>query len=210
MAEATKIKICGNTNIEDVQLAKKLGADFLGFIFAKSPRKIETRDAESIIRSVPDFKNFVGVFANQPKQEVEQIASQLQLKWLQFHGDETSRYCDYFTEKKYKVIKSFRIKDRLSLKRIDEYNVDAFLFDTYSSKSLGGTGETFDWIIIDDKPHVRDRLFLAGGLSVGNVQNAIQTTRPYAIDVASGVEKEPGKKDPELLEKFISLARKVG
>ncbi len=209
MEQPSKIKICGNTNLKDAELAKQLGADFLGFIFAKSPRKIEPRDAEPIIRALGNFENFVGVFANQPKQEVEQIASQLQLKWLQFHGEETSRYCDYFTEKKYKVIKSFRIKDRLSLKRLDEYNVDAFLFDTYSAKSLGGTGETFDWTIIDDKPHVRDRLFLAGGLSVDNVQEAIRKTQPYAIDVASGVEKEPGKKDPALLRKFMELARGV-
>jgi len=210
MPNDTKIKICGNTNLDDIVLAKKLGADFLGFIFAKSPRSIEPREAKSIVRSVNDFENFVGVFANQPKDEVEQIASDLELKWLQFHGEETSRYCTYFMEQKYKVIKSFRIKDRLSLKRLDEYNVNAFLFDTYSSKSLGGTGETFDWTLIDDKPHVKERLFLAGGLSVDNVQNAVNTVRPYAIDVASGVEREPGKKDSALLEKFIHLAKQAG
>ena len=95
----------------------------------------------------------------------------------------------------------------MSLKRIDEYNVDAFLFDTYSSKEKGGTGQIFDWSLIDEKPYVRERLFLAGGLSVDNVKHAVQTVKPYAIDVASGVEKAPGQKDPDLLREFIRLAK---
>ncbi len=205
----TKVKICGNTNLEDVLLAKKLGADFLGFIFAKSKRFIEPKKAGEIIHQVPDFKNFVGVFANQPKKEVEQIAKALGLQWVQFHGEETSRYCDHFINNGFQVIKSFRIKDALSLKRLDEYNVSAFLFDTYSQTEKGGTGKTFDWTILKDKSYVHDRLFLAGGLTPHNLSQAIKLIHPYAIDVASGVEKSPGIKDPALLEQFIAIANET-
>ncbi len=207
MKPTVKVKICGNTNLDDARLAKDLGADFLGFIFAKSKRQISTEQAAAILSALRPFENFVAVFANQSKEEVERIAGKLNLKWLQFHGDETSRYCDHFTKQGLQIIKTFRIKDKLSFKRIDEYNVSAYLFDTYSEGPLGGTGETFDWSLIDDKPYIRERLFLAGGLNLQNVEAAIRTVKPYAIDVASGVEKSPGVKDPSLLEKFIRLAK---
>ena len=161
------------------------------------------------MNQVPVFKNFVGVFANQPKKEAEQIAKMLGLKWVQFHGEETSRYCDYFMNSGFQVIKSFRIKDALSLKRLDEYNVSAFLFDTYSKTEKGGTGKTFDWTILKDKSYVHDRLFLAGGLTPHNLKHAIKLIRPYAIDVASGVEKSPGIKDPALLEQLIVIAKET-
>lgn len=200
----TQIKICGNTNPKDVEQAIQLGANFIGFIFAESKRKVSPETAQSIIKSHPNFQNFVGVFANQPKEEVEAIAQQLSLKWLQFHGDETARYCSYFSDKGYKVIKTFRIKDPMSLKRIEEYDkVDAFLFDTYVKGEPGGTGLAFDWRLIENKPYITEKLFLAGGLTVVNVEEAIKTIRPYAVDVASGVESSPGVKDHKLLEEFI-------
>ena len=202
-----KVKICGNTNAEDAKLAAKLGADYLGFIFTKSKRKVDVRNATAIVQALPQFKNFVGVFANQPKKEVEATARDLGLRILQFHGDETALYCQYFMDHDYEIIKSFRIKDAMSLKRIDEYNVTAFLFDAYSKEEFGGTGRTFDWNLIANKPFVHDRLFLAGGLNIHNLPNAIDQIHPYAVDVASGVEKYPGKKDPELLEKFIRIAK---
>ena len=202
-----QVKICGNTNINDVLKAKDLGADFLGFIFCESKRKITVDQAKEIIAGVGPFENFVGVFANQSKEEVEAIIQKLPLKWLQFHGDETSRYCQYFSEKQYRVIKTFRIKDLMSLKRIGEYDVSAFLFDTYSREELGGTGKTFDWSIIAEKPYVREKLFLSGGLTVSNLETAIKQVNPYAVDVASGVEKSPGIKDHQLLEQFISIAK---
>lgn len=202
-----KVKICGNTNVDDVKLAKEYGADFIGFIFTKSKREINAKEAHKIITQMPSFKNFVGVFSNQPKNEVEEIARFLNLSWLQFHGEETSRYCHSFMENGYHVIKTFHIKDSLSIKRIDEYNVSAFLFDTYSSSQKGGTGKAFDWNLISNVPYILDRLFLAGGLSVSNLQEAIRKVKPYAVDVASGVEKTFGKKDPELLREFIQIAK---
>lgn len=204
-----KVKICGNTNVRDVKLARELGADYLGFIFAESKRKIDVGNAREIMAALPDFKNFVGVFCNQPKHEVERIAKRLSFKFLQFHGEETALYCQHFVNQGMEVIKTFRIKDAMSLKRIDEYNVSAFLFDTYSKEESGGTGIPFDWNLIGDRPFVREKLFLAGGLTPSNVRMAIEKVKPFAVDVASGVEMSPGKKDPILLEQFIRAAKEI-
>lgn len=202
-----QVKICGNTNEADVAKAIQLGADYIGFIFTESKRRIDPEIAKSIVDAHPSFKNYVGVFYNQPKEEVEAIAKKVGLNILQFHGEETSRYCDHFIKEGYKVIKTFRIKDQMSIKRIDQYNVNAFLFDTFSRTEKGGTGETFDWSLVEDKPYVHDKLFLAGGLNVENVENGIKQLRPFAVDVASGVEAEPGKKNPALLEAFIKTVK---
>jgi phosphoribosylanthranilate isomerase len=201
------VKICGNTNADDARRAAELGADYLGLIFAESKRRVTIEQARAIIQAMPDFKKFVAVFANQAKKDVEKIVEELGIRILQFHGDETSLYCHSFMEKGCEVIKSFRIKDAMSLKRIDEYNVSAFLFDTYSHEEKGGGGVPFDWELIEDRPYVHEKLFVAGGLNVKNLRNAIQTIRPFAVDVASGVEKSPGKKDPQLLEEFIRIAK---
>lgn len=204
-----KVKICGNTRLEDARLAIDLGADYVGLIFAESKRRVTIETAQSILHPLSPFKNFVAVFSNQSKEEVEQIVQELGVHTLQFHGEETARYCHSFMEKGYEVIKSFRIKDRMSLKRIDEYNVSAILFDTYASESKGGSGVPFDWELIEDRPYVHEKLFLAGGLNVSNLRKAIQKIRPYAVDVASGVEQSPGKKDPRLLAEFIRIAKEV-
>ena len=202
-----KVKICGNTNPQEAVKAKELGADFLGFIFCESKRKISVDQAKEIMAAIGPFETFVGVFANQPKGEVERVAKDLGLKWIQFHGDETSRYCQYFSKQQFNVIKTFRIKDAMSLKRIDEYDVSAFLFDTYSRDELGGTGKAFNWLIIEDKPYVHEKLFLSGGLTIQNLEEALKKVKPYAIDVASGVEKSPGIKDYNLLDRFIAIAK---
>jgi phosphoribosylanthranilate isomerase len=207
----TRVKICGNMNYENARLAADLGADYLGFIFTPASKRVITvGKASEILARLPDFKNTVGVFCNQPKKEVAAIAGELRLKFLQFHGEETALYCDSFMQKGYEIIKTFHVKDAMSLKRIAEYNVSAFLFDTFSSHSeKGGTGVPFDWSIIEDKPYVHDKLFLAGGLNALNVAQAIEKVRPFAVDVASGVESAPGTKDPQLLRTFIENAKGV-
>lgn len=202
-----KVKICGNTNVEDAELAASLGADYLGLIFTESKRRVSLETAETIVRSIPHFKHFVAVFGNQSKEEVLGIVQELGVRTLQFHGEETALYCHSFMEKGYEVIKTFRIKDKMSLKRIDEYNVTAFLFDTYSHEERGGTGTPFKWDLIEDRPYVHEKLFLAGGLNGRNLREAIQKVRPFAVDVASGVEKSPGRKDRGLLEEFIRIAK---
>ncbi|OGX12741.1 MAG: hypothetical protein A2351_06385 [Omnitrophica bacterium RIFOXYB12_FULL_50_7] len=206
----TYVKICGNTNYEHARLAVDLGANYLGFIFVpSSKRMITVKKAAEILTKLADFKNTVGVFCNQPKKEVEAIAGQLGLKFLQFHGEETALYCNSFMQKGYEIIKTFHVKDAMSLKRIDEYNVSAFLFDTYSHSEKGGSGIPFDWTLIEDKPYVHDKLFLAGGLNPLNVAQAIEKVHPFAVDVASGVESSPGIKDPGLLRAFIENAKEV-
>jgi len=140
---------------------------------------------------------------------VESIAQQLGLSYLQFHGDETALYCRYFSENGYKVIKTFHVRDAMSLKRIEEYDTEFFLLDTYSAQEKGGTGVVFDWTLLDGGELMRERLFLAGGLNCDNVTQAIQKVRPYAVDVASGVESAPGIKSPELLGNFIRLAKTI-
>jgi phosphoribosylanthranilate isomerase len=206
----TRVKICGNTDYEHARLAIELGADYLGFIFAPSSKRVITPEkAGEILVKLPDFRNIVGVFCNQPKKEVELIATRLKLKFLQFHGEETALYCDSFMQKGFEIIKTFHVKDAMSLKRIHEYNVSAFLFDTYSHSEKGGSGVSFDWSIIEDKPYVHDKLFLAGGLNPENVAKAIEKIRPFAVDVASGVESGPGIKDPRRLRTFIERAKGV-
>ncbi|OQA56966.1 MAG: N-(5'-phosphoribosyl)anthranilate isomerase [Candidatus Omnitrophica bacterium ADurb.Bin277] len=206
----TRIKICGNTNLENAKLAVDCGADYLGFIFVPSSKRAVTPEqARAIMDGLGGFTNTVGVFVNRPKNDVEKIAAALGLKYLQFHGEETALYCDHFTRQGYEVIKTFRVKDAMSLKRIDEYNVGAFLFDSYAPSERGGTGQIFDWGIIEDKPYVHEKLFLAGGLNASNVANAIRTVQPFAVDVASGVESSPGLKDPQQLRQFISIVRNL-
>ncbi len=204
-----KVKICGNTNPDDVRLAISLGADYIGLIFAESKRKLTREAAKEIVSAFPKFKAFVGVFSNQPKQEVEALAAELGLNLLQFHGDETALYCSHFRNAGFQVIKTFHVRDAMSLKRIDEYDVDYFLLDTYSVHERGGTGIPFDWRLLDERPIVHEKLFLAGGLNVQNVGQAIEKVRPFAVDVASGVEKAPGQKSPELLKQFIQLAKAI-
>lgn len=203
----TRVKICGNTNLEDARLAVSLGADYLGFIFAPSKRRVTAAQAREIISSLPDFKGFVGVFVNQPKKEVEAMAADLGIRRLQFHGEETALYCRHFMDLGFEVIKTFKVKDAMSLKRLDQYNVSAFLFDTFSKEQSGGTGVPFDWKLIEDRPFIRERFFLAGGLNTANLGDAIARLAPYGVDVASGVESAPGRKDPALLRRFIEIAK---
>jgi len=206
----TRVKICGNTTYNDARLAVDLGADYLGFIFVPSSKRVlSVEKAAEILTQLRDFKNTVGVFCNQPKKEVESIAERLTLPFLQFHGEETALYCDAFLRKGYKVIKTFHVKDAMSLKRIDEYNVSAFLFDTFSHSEKGGSGIPFDWSVIENKPYVHDKLFLAGGLNPQNVTQAIEKIHPFAVDVASGVETSPGVKDPQRLQAFLEKAKGV-
>lgn len=200
----TNIKICGITNLADAKLAQKLGARFLGFVFyPKSPRCITPEEAKKIISKLS--KSFpVAVFVNEPLSSVRQIAQYCGIRFLQLHGDESPQYCDTLRREGFKVIKAFRIKDKKSLGKIEQYNykVNAFLFDTFSKESFGGTGKAFDWKIL--KQEFTAPIFLSGGINVRNVRQAVKSMNPYAIDVSSSLEAYPGKKDPMLLRQFFS------
>ncbi len=202
----TKIKICGITNLPDAQLAVELGADALGFVFyPKSPRYIPVSKAADICNALPPFVTKVGVFVDELEYEIEKALNECLLNALQFHGDEPPGFCQKFPAKS---IKAIRVRDESSLRAATEYDVDAVLLDTYTESERGGTGKTFDWALaLRAKVLLAPPVILSGGLTSGNVQEAVRRVRPYAVDVSSGVEREPGKKDPEKLRRFIELCR---
>lgn len=204
----TKIKICGITNKVDAVNASRLGADMLGFVFCKgSKRYVTTASASGIVNELPPSIGKVGVFADESREDVLRIAEDVGLDTLQFHGNETPEYCASFRPD-YKVIKAFRLKDAADLKKVNDYDVDYYLFDTYQDGRLGGTGKTFDWNMLKDF-EVLKPVMISGGLKADNVVSAIKELVPFGVDVSSGVEKSPGKKDLGLLTKFIDNVRKA-
>lgn len=204
-----KVKICGITDLRDALKAYELGADLVGFIFfEKSPRKIEPDRARVIIEDLPKDLPKVGLFLNQDLDTVRSMAERCHLDILQLHGEEDPDYCGRL-RKDFKIIKSFKVKDPSSIKGVDRYKeVDYYLFDTYVKGIPGGTGKSFNWDILGGKSFKKP-VFLAGGLTPKNVGEAVRTFSPYAVDVASGVEKSPGKKDYGLLKEFIDNAKKT-
>lgn len=201
-----RVKICGITNLKDALAACSCGADAVGFVFAKSPRRVSPAAARSIIKRLPPYLVTVGVFVNEDKGEVRKIAADCGLNCLQFHGDETPGYCNYFKDK-YKIIKAVRVRDNDSLAGLGKYNVDAFLLDTYVRGRRGGTGVKFNWDLAVKAKRYGKPVILAGGIKAGNAREAIKKVRPYAIDVSSAIEKAPGKKDYNLMKVFIGKVR---
>ncbi|WP_456437871.1 phosphoribosylanthranilate isomerase [Desulfurobacterium sp.] len=207
-----KIKVCGITNIEDALAAVEAGADAVGFIIFKgSKRYISPLEVRHITKELPPFVTKVGVFVNEDRATVLEILSYANLDFAQLHGDETPEYCRYIGKRR--VIKVFRLKDETEVKRVKDYEnvASAILLDTFSQDAFGGTGKTFDWnIALKVKEAVNIPLILSGGLNSENVSAAIENIRPYAVDVCSGVESHPGKKDREAVEKFIRTAKCKG
>ena len=203
-----KVKICGITNIEDANAAAELGVDMLGFIFAPSPRRVEPEKARDIIRTIPPFVKTVGVFVDEDPAVIKQVISFCGLDMVQLHGDESPDICQDLMPRS---IKSFRLKDESSLQPISSYQgkVRAFLFDTYLEEVKGGTGKTFDWnlAVKGKKPGVP--IILSGGLKPSNIKEAISIVKPEAIDVNSGVEKHPGKKDPIAIKELMENMRET-
>lgn len=204
----TKIKICGITNKRDAIAAAELKPDMMGFVFYNgSKRYVDPKIVKDIANELPPFVVKVGVFVDLDKNKVSEIAEECSLDMLQFHGDEAPDYCAVFKDA-YKVIKAFRIKDRNSLKGINDYDVDFYLLDAYSSKEKGGTGKGFDWKIIENFEFLKP-VILSGGLTPDNVRDAIEKFSPYGVDVSSAVEASPGKKDLLLMKKFVENVRKT-
>ncbi len=197
-----RVKICGITNQQDAYEAVALGIDTLGFIFAKSPRQIAPEKAHDIISALPPFVTAMGVFVNEDPTKLREIVKFCGLNLIQFHGDETPDMCSEFMPHS---VKAFQIKDEASLERIKPYNgkVRALLFDTYSKEKRGGTGKTFDWGLAVKGKELGMPVILSGGLSPLNIAEAISAVKPYAVDVNSGVEISPGKKDHGLMRQLM-------
>lgn len=204
---SVRVKICGITNAPDARAAAEAGADALGFMFyEKSPRHISIRDAAEIIRELPPFIMRVGVFVDASEDLVMRAIGDCGLNMLQFHGRETPEYCSQFG---LMSIKAFRIRDAESLKELPLYPTDAWLLDAYAADKLGGTGEKFNWDLAIEAKKLGKPIFLAGGLTAANVAGAVEKVRPFAVDVSSGVEAEPGKKDHQKVRAFIQAAKSV-
>jgi phosphoribosylanthranilate isomerase len=217
LEKMVRIKICGITNLADGRAAIAAGADLLGFNFYRpSPRFVEPQDARTMIDALrPDIKKvsrtvtMVGVFANEPAESVVRIAEETRIAAIQLHGDESVEFCrklktllpDRF------LVKVIRASGAAVTERAAEYDVDAIMLDSFDAELRGGTGRTVDWTLARHTGEAVPRLFLAGGLSLENVREAIDAVQPYAVDACSALESSPGLKDPERMNAFVRAVR---
>ena len=191
-----KVKICGITNWTDARRAVEAGAEFLGFNFYRpSPRYIRPAAARQIVRRLPDRIAAVGVFVNEPEANMLAIARLVGLDYLQLHGDEPPDEVARL-KRRIPVIKALRVRDSFLPKQLNSFgSASAILLDGFDAHRRGGTGRTFNWRLARGSDGSRC-IFLAGGLTPENIAEAIRVARPYAVDVCSGVEARPGRKDP--------------
>jgi len=200
-----KVKICGITSVADGLAAATAGADLIGLMFyEKSPRHVSLETAAAVARAVPPFVLKVGVFVNPGEELVREAIAGCGLNLLQFHGDEAPGFCTQFGVMS---MKAFRVRDAGSLARLPDYATDAFLLDAYSGGGLGGTGEKFNWELAGEAKKLGRPIFLAGGLTPENVVAAVRQVQPFGVDVSSGVESAPGKKDAAKMRAFIQAAK---
>lgn len=200
-----KIKICGITNLADARFIAGAQADYLGFIFYEGSRRyINPAEAGAMINWIEGPRK-VGVFVNQPLDDVNMIARQTGVDLVQLHGNESPEYCA-LVEKP--VIKAIHVTEKSTQQTIEREMkqflpvVDYFLFDTKSGNQWGGTGERFDWHLLQDMD-IQKPYFLSGGLDAENIQQACKMVQPYAVDICSGLEREPGRKDFDKVEVFM-------
>ena len=205
-----KIKICGITNAEDARIAVAAGADALGFVmYRKSPRHVEPSVVRDVVAELPPFVLAVGVFVNEDLAVTRNLMDECGFALAQLHGDESASYCADLGRP---VLKALRLKDREGLLALAEMrgrgNLRGILLDAYVPDGYGGTGRLADWSLAQEVSRVTP-IVLAGGLTPSNVAEAIQVVRPYGVDVSSGVEERPGKKDVDKVRAFIKSVRLV-
>jgi phosphoribosylanthranilate isomerase len=198
-----KVKICGITTMDGARVAVEAGARALGFVFADSRRRTDPINARRIIELLPLGVEKIGVFVNARRAQVEKIADFCGLDLLQFHGQESSDYCLGW---RWPVIKAFRVRDVASLAELDHYRVAAYLLDTYDPGTYGGAGRTWRWDFAGSVCHLGN-VIIAGGITAGNVSEAIRVLHPAAVDVSSGVETD-GQKDPRKIWSFMEIVRR--
>lgn len=202
-----KLKVCGVTSLEDARVAIDCGAEYLGFNFyPKSPRYIPPRFARAIIEQAPSEVISVGVFVNEARPEdVIEILQASGARMAQLHGDESPDYCARIGADR--VIKALRIDGGFDARRVLDYPASAILLDAYDAKLYGGTGKTVNWDVAREAAKLT-RIFLAGGLSPANIVEAIRAVEPFAVDVNSGVESAPGRKDADKLRRLREEMKK--
>lgn len=203
------VKICGITNLEDALAALSAGADALGFNFySRSSRFITPARARRIIEELPSEALSVGVFVNESEpEEVKRMADEAGVRAVQLHGDESPAYCRALRERF--VIKALRVGADFRPESVLEYETDAILLDAFDRDARGGTGRVIDWRLARRTSELVPKLFLAGGLTVENVTEAIAAARPYAVDACSGLECAPGRKDAQRVQTFIRAAKET-
>lgn len=201
------VKICGITGPADGVAAAAAGADALGLMFYdQSPRRVSMTAAAEIAREVPPYIIKVGVFVDAPEDLVMRAIQECGLNVVQFHGAETPEYCQTFPVM---TIKAFRVRGAETLAELPKFATDAWLLDAYTADKLGGTGAKFNWELARDATRLGRPIFLAGGLTPKNVGDAIRLVRPYAVDVSSGVESAPGRKDAAKVRAFVIAAKQA-
>jgi phosphoribosylanthranilate isomerase len=201
----TKIKVCGIREEEEAKWAADAGADAVGFVFAKSKRRVKLEEAAAISDSLPKDILKIGVFVNASKSELQHAMEVVQLDYVQLHGDETPEFC---SDLHIPFIKAISIRGKSDLKALGRYGSGLLLVDSGKGPYRGGNGTTFDWDYLSDYEPQRDRLILAGGLRKENVKEAIKKTKPFMVDVSSGVERN-GRKDPQLIKDFIEEVKSI-
>lgn len=204
-----RVKICGITNLKDARQALESGASFIGFNFyRRSPRYITPSAARRILQRLPERVKSVGVFVNESEDKVLTIAHHVGLHYLQLHGEESPGTVARL-KRTLPVIKAIRVRDSFSTGQLTPYkHATAFLLDGFDRRRHGGSGKTFQWDIAR-RANRAGRIFLAGGLTPDNIGAAIRSAKPYAVDVCSGVEAKPGKKNPALVKDFMRAVREV-
>jgi len=202
---SARVKICGITRVEDALAAVDAGADALGFMFfGASPRCITYEQAAEILRQVPPFVARVGVFVNPSANKVRAAIAETGIDTLQFHGEESPGFCRQFG---LRVIKAFRVRDAESLTPLADFRSEAWLLDSFVEGKQGGTGAVFNWDLAAQAVKQGGHVILAGGLAPENASDAVRQVRPYALDVSSGVELAPGRKDAAKIRAFIAAAK---
>lgn len=203
---SVRVKICGITSTEDALAAVDAGADALGFMFYEpSPRYLSAEKAADIILDLPEQVARVGVFVDADAKTVRHTIETTGVDTLQFHGNESPRYCSQFEQH---TIKAFRVKDEESLGQLPDYDTDAWLLDSYVKGVPGGTGAKFNWNLAVEAKRLGKPILLAGGLTPENAAEAVSQVAPFGLDVSSGVEVSPGKKDAEKVTQLIANAKK--
>lgn len=200
------VKICGITNLDDALFCAERGADALGFNFyTRSDRYIRPDEARKIVERLPEHVTKVGVFVNSRRERVEKVLGEVKLSALQFHGSEHPEDCVNFDVS---VIKALRVGPTFAPSDLLRYEVDAYLLDTHRLGSYGGTGHSFDWnMAVASKQF--GKIIISGGLNPSNIEAAVRFVRPYGVDVCSGIESRPGKKDWKMVRDFIARAKSL-